>query len=86
MPKRKEGKEKHTYFENIMKDLDINRFLDMRTHGNADLFTKPVEGMKEGRCVRTVQQVRHWWKTLKIFFFAWLHVNGNISRIFTLAM
>ena len=31
-----------------MKDLDINRFLDVHEHRYADLFKKRVEGMKEG--------------------------------------
>ena len=34
---------------NMMKDLDINSFLDK--YRNADLFKKVVEGMKEGSCV-----------------------------------
>ena len=47
----------------IMKDLDINRILEMHKHRNHNLFVKLVEGMKEGGSVRTVQQVLHWWKT-----------------------
>ena len=54
---RKEGETQ--LLLNIIKELDINRFVDMRTHRYADLFKKLVEGMKEGRCVRTVRQVRH---------------------------
>ena len=64
MAKRKKEGETQLLL-NIIKDLDINRFLDMCTHRNVDLFKKLVEGMKEGGCVRTVQKVRHSWKTLR---------------------
>ena len=41
---------------NIMKDLDINRFLNLHKNRNTNLFKKLVEGIKE---VRAVRQVRH---------------------------
>lgn len=48
-----------------MKDLGINRFLDMQKYLNANLFKKVVKEMKERSCVCTVEQVHHQWRTLK---------------------
>lgn len=50
---------------NITKDLDINRFLDICKHCNANLFKKVAEWKKEGAAPESAR----------------LHVNGKINGI-----
>lgn len=45
---------------NIMKDLHINRFLDMQASFKS--FKKVDEQMEEGGCAPMVKQDSHWWK------------------------
>lgn len=44
---------------NIIKEMDVNRFLDMHKYRNA-------EWMKDGGGVPTTKQVHHWWRTLSL--------------------
>lgn len=46
-----------------MKDLDMHK-----CH-HADLFKTVAEGMKEGKCVCRVRQVRYQWKTSAVLYF-----------------
>ena len=40
-----------------LKDLNVNRFLDMHKYCHAELFKKVVECMKEEGCVFTVEKI-----------------------------
>ncbi len=55
-----------------MKDLHINRFLDMQVSFKS--FKKVDEQMEEGGCAPMVKQDSHWWKIEE----KQLLVKGNI--------
>ena len=67
-------KKRRRNFLNVMKD----RVLDMHKHCNTNLYKEVVEGIKEGGCVCMVEQVHHWWKTLKTSF-----QSGSVSMNYT---
>ena len=50
---------------NMIKDLDINRYLDMCTFSNANIFTKMDIQMKECGCCHMFEQICYQEKTLK---------------------
>jgi len=41
---------------NVIKDLDVIRFLDMSKYCSADLFMEVVDAMREKGCVGTVKR------------------------------
>lgn len=52
MPKRKahiSDQKKTPLLSNMLKGLDINRFLDVCKYGDTNFFKKVVEGMKKGQ-------------------------------------
>jgi hypothetical protein len=70
------GKSQHFWSENkilfmlnIIKEMDILKFLDGHKHRNGDVFNKVSAKMREGGFVRTVEQMSFCWKALKQGFF-----------------
>ena len=69
---------------NVMRDLRINRFVNIGKYGNTDLFKKILERMKEGGCVQ------HWGDTWNTKFLKkwktnlrdpWSHVNSLVGGL-----
>ena len=49
----------------VIKDMNIMSFINGRKHRDAEIYTKVAGEMRDARFIRTPDQIKHRWKTLK---------------------